>query len=78
MYFLNPLIDLYGGRIEILKDKRQGFKYEIYRKVELFRLIDDYFSSYPLKTTKNKRLNLIKEFFLVKDYKDTEDIHQYK
>lgn len=78
MYLLNPLTVLYGGKIEILKDKRQGFKYEIFRKVELFRLIDDYFSSYPLKTIKNKRLNLIKEFFLVKDYKDSEDIHQYK
>lgn len=78
MYLLNPLTVLYGGKIEILKDKRQGFKYEISRKVELFRLIDDYFSSYPLKTIKNKRLNLIKEFFLVKDYKDSKDIHQYK
>lgn len=78
MYFLNPLTALYGGRIEILKDKRQGFKYEIYRKVDLFRLIDGYFSIYPLKTAKKKRLNLIKEFFLVKGYKDTEDINQYK
>lgn len=42
----------------------EGFKYVIYRKSELFNLIDNYFTLYPLKTEKMKRVNLIKQFYL--------------
>src|SRR5277367_58660 len=67
---LEPLQVLYGGRIEMLKSK-QAFQYSIYRKTEIFKLIDSYFKVYPLKTYKAARkLNLIKEFYLLKDYRD--------
>jgi len=67
---LEPLQVLYGGRIEILKFK-QAFQYSIYRKTEILKLIDSYFKIYPLKTYKAARkLNLIKEFYQLKDYRD--------
>jgi hypothetical protein len=61
---LEPLIHIYGGRVDILSPKTEAFKYVMYRKTELFNLIDNYFSIYPLRTEKMKRVNLIKEFYL--------------
>ena len=67
---LEPLQVLYGGRIEILKSK-EAFQYSIYRKNEILKLIDSYFKFYPLKSYKAAtKLNLIKEFYLLKDYRD--------
>ena len=65
-YLLEPLIDIYGGRIDILSPKIEAFKYVIYRKAELFKLIKDYFNNYPLKTEKFKRVNLIKDFYALR------------
>jgi hypothetical protein len=59
---------LYGGRIDILSPKIEAFKYLVYRKSELFSLIDNYFSKYPLKTEKAKRVSLIKEFYDLRTY----------
>ena len=67
-FLLEPLISLYGGRIDILSPKIEAFKYVIYRKMELFSLIDNYFSKYPLKTEKAKRVNLIKRFYDLRTY----------
>ena len=47
---MEPLIDIYGGRVDITSPKIEAFKYVIYRKAELFNLIDNYFSKYPLMT----------------------------
>ena len=67
---LEPLQVLYGGRIEILKYK-EAFQYSIYRKNEILKLIDSYFNINPLKSYKGgRKLNLIKEFYLLKDYRD--------
>nr|YP_009072333.1 LAGLIDADG endonuclease [Sclerotinia borealis]AHX82997.1 LAGLIDADG endonuclease [Sclerotinia borealis] len=67
---LEPLQVLFGGRIEILKSK-EAFQYSVYRKTEVLKLIDSYFQIYPLKTHKAAtKLNLIKEFYLLKDYRD--------
>lgn len=71
-YLLEPLIDIYGGRVEISGPKIESFKYVIYRKNQLFYLIDNYFSKYPLMTKKMDRINLIKQFFLVRLNKDEE------
>jgi hypothetical protein len=49
-FLLEPLIDIYGGRVDITSPKIEAFKYVIYRKAELFNLIDNYFSKYPLMT----------------------------
>lgn len=73
-YLLEPLIKLYGGRIDILSPKVEAFKYIIYRKSELFYLIDKYFLNYPLKTEKMKRLNLIKQFYSVRINTQSKDI----
>lgn len=75
-YLLDPLLDIYGGKVSILTPHKEGFKYEIYRKSELLRLIDNYFIYYPLKTSKNKRLNLIKEYFSLKSYKNDPDLYK--
>ena len=73
-YLLDSLVDLYGGRIEIQSPKTEVFKYIIYRKNELFNLIDNYFTKYPLRTKKLNRINLIKEFYLKRISKNNKDI----
>lgn len=75
-YLLEPLIKLYGGRIDIFSPKVEAFKYIIYRKSELFYLIDKYFLNYPLKTEKMKRLNLIKQFYSVRINTQSKDINK--
>ena len=77
-YLLEPLIKLYGGRIDILSPKIEAFKYIVYRKSELTRLIDNYFLNYPLKTEKMKRINLIKDFYDLKLSKNKELITPQK
>jgi len=76
-YLLQPLIAIYGGRVDILSPKIEAFKYVIYRKAELFNLIDNYFINYPLKTEKIKRVNLIKEFYLLKIHRKSQDIQKF-
>jgi hypothetical protein len=73
---LEPLIQLYGGRIDICSPKLEAFKYIVYRKNELFSLIDNYFSKYPLKTKKSSRLKLIKQFYLVRISINNQDINK--
>ena len=73
---LNPLIHLYGGRVDIISPKTEAFKYIVYRKSELFNLIDNYFNKYPLKTKKLSRLNLIKQFYLVRITKNNKDLYK--
>jgi hypothetical protein len=76
-YLLEPLILIYGGRVDILSPKIEAFKYVIYRKAELFNLIDNYFINYPLKTEKMKRVNLIKDFYLLRIYRKSLDIQKF-
>lgn len=61
-YLLEPLQNLYGGRIKILISK-EAFQYSIYRKSEILELVDVYFTNFPLKSSKASRLNLVKEFY---------------
>jgi hypothetical protein len=75
-YLLEPLIDLYGGRVDIHSPKVDAFKYIMYRKNEIFNLVDNYFSKYPLKTMKMNRLRLIKRFYLVRMSKTNKDINK--
>ena len=74
-FLLETLVSLYGGRIDILSPKIEAFKYVIYRKSELFSLIDNYFSKYPLKTEKFKRVCLIKQFYDLRTYCNKNNIH---
>lgn len=76
-YLLEPLIHIYGGRVDISSPKTESFKYVIYRKAELFNLIDNYFTKYPLRTEKMKRVNLIKQFYLFRLNRKSEDIVKF-
>lgn len=69
-YLLDPLIKIYSGRVYISSPKTEAFKYQIYRKNDLFNLIDNYFINYPLRTLKLNRLNLIKQFYDLRTYKN--------
>jgi hypothetical protein len=73
-FLLEPLIRLYGGRVDISSSKKEAFKYVVFRKGELFNLIDNYFSKYPLRTEKMKRVNLIKQFYLLRLSKKNDDV----
>jgi hypothetical protein len=53
---------LYGGRIRILKYK-DAFQYTIYKKEEILKLVVNYFTKYPLKSSKADKLKLIKNFY---------------
>jgi len=61
-YILEPLQNLYGGRIKILRSK-EAFIYSIYRKKEILDLVENYFTKYPLKSSKAYKINLIKDFY---------------
>jgi len=73
-HLLEPLIHIYGGRVDISSPKIEAFKYVIYRKAELYNLIDNYFNKYPLRTEKMKRVNAIKQFYLVRPSKKENDV----
>jgi hypothetical protein len=60
-YLLEPL----RGKIYILSP--DAFKYVIFRKKELFNLIDNYFNKYP--SAKFTRLSLIKNFYELRPYR---------
>ena len=68
-YILEPLQNLYGGKIYILSPKKEAFKYVVFRKNEISNLIDKYFSKYPLRTTKASRLALIRDFYELRPYR---------
>ena len=76
-YLLEPLLSIYGGRVDILSPKIEAFKYIVYRKKELFNLVDNYFDKYPLKTKKSSRVNLIKQFYLLRVYINSKDIGEF-
>lgn len=67
-YLLDPLISLYSGRIQILRSK-EAFQYSIYRKKEILDLVDNYLKKYPLKSGKAERMNLIKEFYHLREHR---------
>ncbi|MCO8751340.1 hypothetical protein KLO70_18225 [Clostridioides difficile] len=76
-YLLEPLIDIYGGKVDISSPKIEAFKYVIYRKSELFNLIDNYFNIYPLRTEKIKRVNLIKEYYSIRLHSKSDNIEKF-
>lgn len=53
-----------------MSPKIEAFKHVISRKNELFNLIDNYFSKYPLKSAKSSRLSLIKDFYELRPYRN--------
>ena len=61
-YLLDPLQILYGGRV---LNNKEAFQYSIYRKEEILYVVDNYFQKYPLRSYKSRKLNLIKDFYLL-------------
>lgn len=76
-YLLEPLIEIYGGKVDISSPKIEAFKYVIYRKSELFNLIDNYFNIYPLRTDKIKRVNLIKQYYSIRLQSKSDNIEKF-
>ncbi len=74
LYLLEPLINIYGGRVDPSNSRGEAFKYIIYRKKEILNMIDNYFDKYPLRTLKANRVKLIKEFYVVRTYKQSDDV----
>jgi len=69
-YLLEPLQVLYSGKIYILSPKVQAFKYTIFRKIEVLKLVDVYFKNFPLKSSKASKINLIKDFYQLELYRE--------
>ena len=63
---LDPLNKLFMARVKILSSK-DAFEYSIFRKNEILDLLDNYFSKYPLRSNKARKLKIIKDFYLYKE-----------
>lgn len=77
-YILEPLIKIYGGRINLSNAEGIAFKYVIYRKNEILNLVDNYFTKYPLRSAKNNRCLLIKELYKNKKFRHDVTNDDYK
>jgi hypothetical protein len=60
-YLLDPLKELYGGQIYVIS-KVAAFKWTLFRKEEIIRLVDDYIKLYPLKSAKHFRFLLLPKY----------------
>ena len=67
-YLFESLQNLYGGKIDILSSK-DAFQYSIYRKDEILKLVEVYFKENSLKSSKASKINLIKEFYTLREYR---------
>ena len=74
IYLLEPVINIYGGRVYASNSRGEAFKYTIYRKKELLYMIYNYLYKYPLKTLKANRVKLIKDFYVVRTYTLSDDV----
>jgi hypothetical protein len=72
-FLLDLLVNIYGGRVDVLSPKIGAFKYVVYKKDDLFNLVDNYFSQYPLKTLKSERVKLIKQFYIARLHRKSDD-----
>jgi len=64
---LDPLVELYGGSIYTLS-KVQAFKWSVYKKEEIIRLLD-YFKLCPSRSAKQYRLKAIERYLELRDLK---------
>jgi len=79
-YLLEPLINIYGGKVSIVSPKIDAYRHLIYRKKEILNMIDNYFTKYPLRTKKKDRLLLIKDIYEYKKYRklNVNTLNEYK
>ena len=59
---LDPLVELYGGRIYAMV-KQDAFKWTCYRKKEILSLVNDYFKVNPCRSDKLTRLTKANKFY---------------
>jgi hypothetical protein len=64
---LDPLVELYGGSIYTLS-KVQAFKWSVYKKEEIIRLLD-YFKLCPSRSAKQYRLKAIERYLELRNLK---------
>jgi len=64
---LDLLVELYGGKIYVLKTT-EAFKWTLYRKEEIIKLLD-YFKLYPLRSSKNGKIKMIPKYFKLRSFK---------
>lgn len=63
---LEPLVEIFGGKIYIDRNKYESFKWYITKKSLIYSLIE-YFKKYPSRSGKKNRLHLIPKFYELKD-----------
>jgi hypothetical protein len=74
---LEPLLELYGGHIYIDRDKYQSYKWYVTSREEIMNLVE-YFKRHPAKSSKNNRLHLIPQFYMLKDLRYGSNIYLEK
>jgi hypothetical protein len=62
IFLLDSLVQLYGGKIYTLS-KVGAFKWTVFRKDEVLSLVNNYFKSYPSRSAKQMRLNMVPKFY---------------
>lgn len=65
---LTPLVELFGGYIDIDRGGQGSFKWYLTKKDDIFNLIE-YFKKYPSRSAKNNRLHLTVKFYELKGIK---------
>jgi hypothetical protein len=65
---LEPLVELYGGSINIDRGKYESFKWYITERETILNLIE-YFQKYPSRSGKKSRLFLVPKYYELKDLK---------
>lgn len=65
---LQPLVELYGGKIYIDKGSSQSFKWYITKREDILKLIE-YLKIYPSRSAKKNKLHLIPKFYELLDLK---------
>ena len=77
-HILDPLISIYGGRIDFSNSKKDSYKYIIYRKKEVLNLLDNYFKHYQLRSAKDIRIKMIPKLYELYIYRNKpEEVVKY-
>lgn len=66
---LEPLVNIYGGKVMSHDKKLNTYRWVVYRKEEVISLQKNYFNHYPPKSKKLIRVSLISKFFELKQLK---------
>lgn len=60
---LDLISSIYGGKVYYTNKKKSAFKWTVFNKKEVIYILDNYFHWNPCVSAKNKRFNLVKEFY---------------